>query len=928
MVRSSVTRNTVSWRRIGALVLAALMCFGTIAAAVAVILPMLTASAAEATPVAQASSDVYDFDDNICLSVFWPPTSDYINDEQYRLMAEAGINWVMGGGDNLGAEATQKKMLELCEKYGIGMTVAADSFGANLLGKTEKQIAGYVSVYEDYAAAKGYYIKDEPVNPNQYIDAYIALKKAAPEASMHLNFLPAAAYGSLEKYKAQMNDWCALTAAAGYPIEYLTFDNYPFPLSGEMRRADFFNNVRACWEVGLENDVKTGLYIQAVRQDVSFRRPSANEIRYEMYASLAFGYKQLSFFTWFTPVNRDEPFSDGIISPEGVPNEHYYDIKEINQEILAIGTTLVKCDALDVWFNGSDTYGQPAVPEDFFVQADKNDRIILSALRHRETGRNYIMVVNNNYYREQEVELTFDKAITSLSEVSREDGSLESLSMDGQTLTLTLAAGDAMLIALPEGFDAYPTEEGQPTAEVNLAADAYIVCSASSGTDGYICALNDGERIAGAKSEIIDWRTTNSNDVYIVLDLKQALSFNRIDLYAGGNLFEYGAHFPRTVKVSVSNDGKTYTEVETFADLTAGDHQGNALTFATQTARYIRLDITDMERRDMYIALNEIEVYHDDGTLPAPEQFSLTGENDPVIDYTEGENIALNKNVYASSSAPDLYKQWGFSLEYVNDGLVSGHGYTSNVGRNNRPKATEFVIIDMGDVFAVDKVVVRPTGTFAVDYTVDVSLDGINWTTIYEMTKDPNDGADVVITPDTPVNGRFLRFHATKLRMAGNNTADGYLLQIGDIEAYGTPVCDKTVLENAMATYRAEGGDESNSILAEAVAALEDGTLTQSQANDIAKRLLSLVEPETEPDTEPPTEPPTEPDSDPESDPAAETTTASESATAPEVGSATESEAGGETGGCASAVGASALFLLLPCGAVLLRTRGRRREDV
>ena len=41
----------------------------------------------------------YSFDDNIMISIFWPPTPDYITDEQYKLIADAGVNWVMGAGE-------------------------------------------------------------------------------------------------------------------------------------------------------------------------------------------------------------------------------------------------------------------------------------------------------------------------------------------------------------------------------------------------------------------------------------------------------------------------------------------------------------------------------------------------------------------------------------------------------------------------------------------------------------------------------------------------------------------------------------------------------------------------------------------------------------------------------------------------------------
>ena len=123
-----------------------------------------------------------DFDENIMLSIFWPPTPDYINDEQYRLMAEAGINWVMGAGEEtLATKENQQKMLDLCAKYGMNLIVQDGTFGGSLISKKESTIANQVAAYKDAPALGGFYILDEPFNPNQYVDAYMALKKAFPD---------------------------------------------------------------------------------------------------------------------------------------------------------------------------------------------------------------------------------------------------------------------------------------------------------------------------------------------------------------------------------------------------------------------------------------------------------------------------------------------------------------------------------------------------------------------------------------------------------------------------------------------------------------------------------------------------------------------------------------------------------------------------
>ena len=774
----------------------------------------------------------FDFDRNILLSVFWPPTIEYVNDEQYKLMADAGINWVMGGGDpSISNPTIQTKMLELCAKYGIGMNVSDGNFGSRLLGKSEAEIAQAVSKYHNVPSADGFYVLDEPYNPNEYVTAYVALKKANPDAYMHLNFLPGQVYPSWDTYYSQMYDWCARCADEGYPVDYLLFDQYPFPKWGDMDRKGFMNNLRTAHDVALAHGIKTGTYIQAV-QTSGGRRPSDSEIRYEMYLSLAFGYKQLSFFTWFTPVDREGPFDDGIISSEGVPNAHYETIKTLNHEILAIGSTLAKCEALEVYLNG-ETWGQPSIPADFFVQPADTTNYTVSAIKHKETGRNYVMVVNNNYNREQTITLSFDSAVTSLSEVSRTDGSLVPLTMDGDKLTLTLAAGDAMLIALPEDVDFYAVSDEEPAPGTNLATlpGVTVTASYSQGANGnYINLVADGKRISDPINQ--GWSSQAGRATQLTMNLGAVRNINRVDLYATGDVSNYGATFPKKFEILVSEDGINYTSVANIENCTVTD-TGKTVTFDTVEARYVRFDFP----RGKPASLCEIEVYNDDGSMGEILPFLEIKHNGIPRDYTEGDNIALNKPTYVSSTVIDT----GWTESYVNDGNAQT-GWSSKTGLHATADATEYVIIDFGDLYAVDSLAITPRGYFPEDYTVDLSVDGKTWTTVHSATGSAQMKQKFDITLDTAVNARFVRFQGTKLRTDGSN---GYLLQVGEIEAYGTPVCDKTALESAMAQYlAAEGKSESDEVYANAVAGMADTTLTQSQANALTNALLADLPPE------------------------------------------------------------------------------------
>ena len=864
----------------------------------------------------------FSFDDNILLSIFWPPTpaDRFVNDEQYKLIADAGVNWVMGSGAYLASREIQKQMLELCAKYGIGMTVQDGYFGENVINKTQSILEEYLSYYKNVPGAYGFYLKDEPYNPHIFADAYIALKNIRPDAYLHLNFLQSGAYGSHHTYRGLLNDWCRAIAAGGYSVDYLMFDQYPFPLTpGTMDREGFYANLRSVWEIGLKNDVKTGTYIQTVSQTAMFRRPTDSEIRYEMYTALAYGFKQLSFFTWFTPSGRDEPFDDGIISADGVPNEHYEAIKTINHEILAIGPTLAKCDALGVYFSGPFTYGQPSIPEELYVQVNNKALAIVSTFRHKETGRNYLMVVNNYYNRAQTVKLTFDSAITSLSEVSRVDGSLVPLTLQNGKLELNLAAGDAMFIALPEGFDYYPPLEGQPDASVNLALDAVMTSSdlyssQNTASGWYLYNLNDGERFDDMGKFGKGWRTLGTKDAWLTIDLGSILKFNRIDLYACENMFEYGTRFPRSMTFSVSNDGESWTPVKTYTHEGFAVEQGMKIDLGEQTARYIRIDIAGTTEDQGYADLFEIEVYNDDGTLPAPEARSLAN-SDEVITYRNGMNLALGRPAFTSSST----EAWGFSLSYLNDGKI-GTGYSSATGRNPSAAAEEFVAIELGDVFALDTIKIHPLGTFAASFKVTVSKNGVDWVEVYSANN-VSQSKTVVIDLEEPVEARYVRLVTKKLRPNGIAN-DGYLLQIGEIEVFGSPSCDKTELSKAIAAYEAGGFDTKAALYTEAKSAMENDLLTASQARDLVKRIVAIVGEIIDPDTTPETETNAEPDTtvEPETTIEPETTTVEPGTTVePETTPAAKK-------GCGSSIGTGTVLVSLVVAAGALALRKKREE--
>ncbi|MBO4261081.1 MAG: discoidin domain-containing protein, partial [Clostridia bacterium] len=719
-------------------------------------------------------------------------------------------------------------------------------FGSSLQNKSAAEIKRLVEKYRNMPAANGYYILDEPINPNVFLKAYVALKEQDPSAYMHLNFLPYGAYSSVKAYISQMNDWAKLCAGAGYPLDYLMYDLYPYGLeAGSMNRTAFLTNLNTVRIAGLHNNVKTGNYIQSVEQSVAFRCPNREETLYEINMSLAFGIKQLSYFTWFTPHDRSEPFDKGIISRYGEPSDKYPVICELNNYVHTIGKTLIRCDALEV-YQGKNTYDAiDLVPDDFFVQFKNKADFTLSYLRDKYDGRNYVMLVNNSFQKERSCALVFDSDIKGdISVLDGESGTLRAIAKETDgSYAFTLGAGDAVILALPEGYDYQAKKAWVPAEGENLALHAEVYCSSSVGSGGwYMNNINDGDRYGNVSP---GWQSEVKKASTITLAFDRALEMNRVDVYPYANIINYGDSAAETFKLYVSDNGTDWNEISATVTPVKGAEALKKITFETVTAKYLKIECDNAKH---VIKIAEIEVYNDTGKVPEPkphdDNASKEKRGTKVVTYKKDSNVALKKNVTVSSyPASADYKSWGWWPSFLVDGTKSG--WTSNVKANTSPNSTEYAIIDLGDFFEIDTVKVFPNGCWPKDFEIRVSNDLAEWTVIASETnsKSPSD----CYTADAKGTvGRYVMFVGTKLT---NTASDGYMLQLGEIEVYGKPHVNYEEAEMLAKRFIDLGGSADNSsyksvmneIANAAGSERAKGTLTQSKLDSYLKAMLEKV---------------------------------------------------------------------------------------
>lgn len=540
--------------------------------------------------------------DEMTVSIFAPPLGDLFTDEQYQRLADADVDLLLNTY-NVYTLEDNLKLLNMAEKYGMNAVAADMRFRAEAPNVSKELVE---EVYKDYSGIsnlEGFYIYDEPWNPNIYADMANNIASTVPGGFIYLNLFPGFIYNSYEQYQYTADDLAALTNG---DVE-LMFDVYPFMQDGSTDYKLMFDSLDSIRRSGLKYNVNTAACVQTIGYgpvggELVKRIPNKEDILYQNMAYLAYGVKHVSYWKYSAEAdNGMENYSVCPIDENGNPTAVYYYMKEVNPIIHTLGKTLINCDAKEVYLTGNNVYGQSAVPADFFVQStDSTKSLILSYLADRDTGRNYLMVVNNDLSNDVTATLKFANGINNVQRLNNSTGEWITSSASGN-FYLNLEKGGAALIALPEN---YRYEEAKSEAGSNELYHATVYGNSSLGTPGtrdemlpgwYLSCLTDGYISANASKGLNGWCSElkdESFETFVKLDLGTVKTLNSLTLHGVDSSTGYSGYFPKSFTVSSSKDGKTWTTLATRTGVSVSDYM--TVDFDSTDMRYIKIDITEM----------------------------------------------------------------------------------------------------------------------------------------------------------------------------------------------------------------------------------------------------------------------------------------------------------------------------------------------
>lgn len=298
---------------------------------------------------------------------------------------------------------------------------------------------------------------------------------------------------------------------------------------------------------------------------------------------------------------------------------------------------------------------------------------------------------------------------------------------------------------------------------VNLAAGARA--TASSYTTGWEPShLTDG--ILRGSSTNLAWSSNLDSSAnateWAQIDLGASRSINEIDLWPRDDTGVVYC-FPTAFTIATSTDGTTWTTVVSKSGYPAPADSAQTFPIALTNGRYIKVTGTSLSvdnNNNHYMQLQQITVM--------------------------GTNLAAGAKATASS-----YTQ-GWEPYHLTDGIYRGTtavpGYAS--ANDSGATATEWTQIDLGAIHNLNEVDLFPRdeasntigACFPVDFTIAVSTDATNWTTVITETGYPKPGDSPQQFPFSQISARYVKLTATKLSTDQNSH---YYLELRQIGAFG-----------------------------------------------------------------------------------------------------------------------------------------------
>ncbi len=317
------------------------------------------------------------------------------------------------------------KALDLCAQTGMKSVFTCPEL--------EKEPEATVRKVSHHPGLGAYFLRDEPMDNAMPDLAQWArrIESADKEHPCYLNLLPVQAFPSSEAYRAHVQLFDSLVN-----LPQISYDHYPVNQVGDsvFLNGQFWNNLEIVSAEARRTHKPFWAFALATAHG-AYPIPTADHLRLQLYADLAYGAQCLQYFTYWNPGTETWNFHQAPVTQEGQRSPVYEIVRQMNREIQARADVFLGAQVTSVRHTGNDipmgTHRLEGLPPHFLQLDTHGQGALVSCLTNK--GKDYVVIQNTSVTTPLQADIKTDGQLTLVLE----DGTRQPAAIYGPLFILT-----------------------------------------------------------------------------------------------------------------------------------------------------------------------------------------------------------------------------------------------------------------------------------------------------------------------------------------------------------------------------------------------------------------------------------------------------------------------------------------------------------